>query len=340
MATKKNTKKRTSRGGKTSPYLVIAGVLCLIAVLLVVAIVILASQPPAPAEDPVSADPSEPAVSETPSVPPASAVSSEDPASSASSDEGYDLPSLPDEESEPQVGPGGVITQPVSTREYEKEIGVCYSIDMTEFEQYVCPADPMEYVFLVNPTHTLASDYRPDDMIWIQDMKPGRPESWSYLREYAEKALEAFLEEGRQYGIDDVGVSNGFRSYSSQASLFNGYIEQERAAHPDWTEEQIIAYVLTYSTRPGTSEHQSGLCVDMHNRPQTDISFAGTEAALWLEANCYRFGFILRYPEDKQDITGIMFEPWHFRFVGRVAATEMYELGMCLEEYCAYKGID
>lgn len=322
-----------------SPYLVIAGVLCLIAVVLAASILVLAFSP----EDPSGAS------SDTSSAVLSEGESSRDSSSAESSfaesmiesfvESNIEI-SLPTEESEPQAGIAGPFAQPASTHAYETYIGLCYSIDMTEYEQYVSPADPMEYVFLVNPTHTLASDYAPDDLVWIKDMRAGRPEYYSYLREYAEKALEAFLEEGRQYGIDDVTVSNGYRSYSAQASLFNSYVEQERAAHPDWTEEQVIAYVLTYSTRPGTSEHQSGLCVDMHNRPSTDLSFAGTEAALWLEANCYRFGFVLRYPEDKTDITGIMFEPWHFRFVGREAATEMHELGMCLEEYCAYKGID
>ena len=98
-------------------------------------------------------------------------------------------------------------------------------------------------------------------------------------------------------------------------------------------------YVATYSAPPGTSEHQSGLCVDMHNQIDTDSSFNGTPAALWLADNCYRFGFVLRFPEDKQEITGITFESWHFRFVGRDVATEMHELGMCLEEYLEYKGI-
>lgn len=321
--------------GKRKPSfnLIIGCALCFIAVLMIVAILVLASQ--SEPSEASSTDTSLPAVSATPSVPPVSQT----PSSDTSSDEGYSLPSVSDEESEPQAGPAGPFEQPVTTHAYEKEIGLCYAIDMTEFEKYVCPPDPMQYVFLVDPEHPLAADYEPHDLVYIKDMRAGRPSYYSYLREYAEKALEAFLEEGRQYGIDDVYVSNGYRSYSIQATLFNGYVDRERADHPDWTEEQVIAYVLTYSTRPGTSEHQSGLCVDMHNQIDTDISFAGSEAALWLEANCYRFGFVLRYPEDKQDITGITFEPWHFRYVGRVAATEMHELGMCLEEYCEYKGL-
>ena len=80
--------------------------------------------------------------------------------------------------------------------------------------------------------------------------------------------------------------------------------------------------------------------MDMHNLPSAEQSFAQKPEAKWLAENCYRFGFILRYPEDKQSITNIIYEPWHFRFVGREAATEMHEKGMCLEEYVEYLGLE
>ena len=87
---------------------------------------------------------------------------------------------------------------------------------------------------------------------------------------------------------------------------------------------------------PGCSEHQSGLCADLHNLPAASQSFESKEAYKWLIAHCADFGFILRYPKDKEDVTEIIFEPWHYRFVGRYHASEMHRLGMCLEEYVAY----
>lgn len=360
-APRRNTSSR-KRGSaqKASPYLCVAAVLILSAVVLLVAIIVIAyteepETPPdagsesasfagassAPSEG--SAPTDEPSRSDEP-VPP------DESSPGAPSDEPSDESSLPpsvvlpsessDDSSDASSSDDGNAGQPATAVAYEQKIGKPYAIDMTPYEQYVAPEDPMEYVFLVNPSHTLSADFEPADLVWIKDIRPGRPSYYSYMRACAEKALEAFLEEGRQYGINDVTVTNGFRSYEEQDRIFKLYCSQEQERHPDYSEEQVIAEVLTYSTRPGTSEHQSGLCVDMHNRPDTNISFAGTEAALWLEANCYRFGFILRYPANKQDITTITFEPWHFRFVGREAATDMYELGMCLEEYCAYKGID
>ena len=255
--------------------------------------------------------------------------------------------SLP-EEVDPELGPGGEIQQLDSTHAYEKEIGLCYSIDLAEYEQYIDPADASEYLLLVNAQHPLGKDYKPADLIYIVDMRAGRPDYYSYLREVPEKALEAFLDEAAMYGHGDIKVSNGYRSYSSQSSLFNSYVDRELANHPGWTYEQAYNYVgfydknnpgSGYSAVPGTSEHQSGLCVDMHNQIETGHTFDDTPAAHWLAENCYRFVFVLRFPAEKEDITGIQFESWHFRYVGRTAATEMHELGMCLEEYLEYKGI-
>lgn len=335
--------RRRKSAQKNSPYLVVGAVLCLIAVVLLISILAVSFSEESPS--------SEPPESDTSSLIGGVSSTSEESSQSNTQSEASGQPEVsipiidPPESSEtvsvepPVTGVGSFEEQPASAVAYEKKVGKAYSIDMNPYEQYVNPADPMEYVILVDAKHTLEADYEPDDLVRIKDMKPGRPEYYSYMRACAEKALEAFLEEGRKYGINDVGVSNGYRSYAIQKTLFETYKSEERAKHPDYTEEQIEALVLTYSLRPGTSEHQSGLCVDMHNQKDTDLSFAGTEAALWLEANCYRFGFILRYPKDKEDITTVMFEPWHFRFVGREAATEMHELGMCLEEYCAYKGL-
>ena len=325
---------------KSSPYLYVAIGLIIVAVLLLVTILVLSvSEYGGSGESSVSVDgesaiPSTPDASQTPSV-----QTSSEPSVPVGLPSESEQTSQPVSVEPPVSGAGNLPEQPETAKAYERTVGKAYSIDMNPYEQYVCPADPMEYVFLVDASHTLEADFEPSDLVTIKDMKPGRPDYYSKMRAVAEKALEAFLEEGRMYGIDDVLVSNGYRTYGSQATLFNSYIAQERAAHPDETEEQIEARVLVYSLRPGTSEHQSGLCVDMHNQQNTDMSFAGTKAAKWLEENCYRFGFVLRYPEDKEDITTVMFEPWHFRFVGRVAATEMHELGMCLEEYCDYKGI-
>ena len=217
---------------------------------------------------------------------------------------------------------------------YEERVGKNYDIDIEPYLQYIEPENKYEYVFLVNPSNTLASDYVPNDLIdcgYTRD--DGR--DIQKMREDAAKALQAFLGEGAKNGVTDVTVTSAYRSYSYQNYLFNLYCEQNQ--HSFATREECEKYVLTFSTKPGTSEHQSGLCVDMHNIPSAQAYFAEKPEAKWLAENCYRFGFILRYPEDKTEITKITFEPWHFRFVGREAATEMHELGLCLEEYIELK---
>ncbi len=222
----------------------------------------------------------------------------------------------------------------VPEQSYEERVGKEYDIDIEPYLQYIEPTEKYEYVYLVNPTHTLSSDYEPADLIDCGHTRDdGR--ATQKMREAAAKSLQAFLSEGAKNGVRDVTVTSAYRSYSYQNYLFNLYCEQHQ--HKFATREECEKYVLTFSTKPGTSEHQSGLCCDMHNIPAADVSFAEKPEAKWLAENCYRFGFILRYPADKKDVTGIIYEPWHFRFVGRDAATEMHELGLCLEEYIELK---
>ena len=107
------------------------------------------------------------------------------------------------------------------------------------------------------------------------------------------------------------------------------------AKHPNWTEAQCRAEVLTYSALPGQSEHQTGLCMDLISTKNVtlDETFADNPAYAWLVENAHSFGFILRYPKDKEGITGYSYEPWHYRFVGVEAATAIHEQGITLEEY-------
>ena len=110
------------------------------------------------------------------------------------------------------------------------------------------------------------------------------------------------------------------------------------AADPTLSWEAAKAIVLTYSSEAGTSEHQTGLCVDMHNLDSADVSFANDPAFAWLQENAWKFGYILRYPEDGTASTGISFEPWHWRFVGREAAYAITKDHLTLEQYLSGDG--
>ena len=227
-----------------------------------------------------------------------------------------------------------------------------FKSDLSEYEKYM-NVQGEDYLILVNPSHPLKSTYEPDDLISVESTREGRAKT--KLRVYAAKALEALyieadangmLFENRAKGSDGrshsnvLSVTTAYRSYKTQKSLYNGYVERDAKLYPEMTLEEVKAMVATYSCPPGTSEHQTGLCVDMHNwhtagRYMAD-DFAASPVGVWLAENCYKFGFVLRFAKDKTDITGITFESWHYRYVGRFHATRMHELNMCLEEYVEY----
>lgn len=119
-------------------------------------------------------------------------------------------------------------------------------------------------------------------------------------------------------GLTLINSSN-FRSYSDQIALYKKYVEQDGQAAAD-----------TYSARPGFSEHQTGLVIDLNS---VDDSFANTPEAAWVAQNAHKYGFIVRYPKGKEAITGYQYEPWHIRYLGVDTATAVYQSGKTLEEY-------
>jgi len=119
----------------------------------------------------------------------------------------------------------------------------------------------------------------------------------------------------------NIYISSGFRSYQTQNTIYNNYVQMDGKEKAD-----------TYSARPGHSEHQTGLAFDLNT---VDNSFADTEEGIWVNANAYKYGFIIRYPKGKESITGYIYEPWHLRYVGVELATTLYNNGdwISLEEY-------
>lgn len=113
--------------------------------------------------------------------------------------------------------------------------------------------------------------------------------------------------------------SSDFRSYTLQADLYSRYVARDGQAAAD-----------TYSARPGHSEHQTGLAIDLNS---IDDSFAATPEADWIAKNAHKYGFILRYPKGKEDITGYQYEPWHIRYLGVDNAKKVFDSGLTLEEY-------
>lgn len=223
---------------------------------------------------------------------------------------------------------------PADTQTLDAEGNYAYRIDVSPYADAI-HADHPGFQTLVNKTHTVGADFAPASLTTMD------PSLTLYgkdlqLESTAAKAAEALVRELWAMGWKDVVITSGYRTYAYQETLFDRYISEEKAAHPSWTDEQAEAEVLTYSARPGTSEHQTGLAVDLiiaDLHPSLDESFAAHPCYAWLLANAHHFGFILRFPEGKESVTGYSFEPWHYRFVGIDAATAIYEAGQTLEEY-------
>lgn len=173
-------------------------------------------------------------------------------------------------------------------------------------------------LILVNKYNYLDKYYEPEDLV---EILPGYTTNGGYLTEDAWKAFKEMAHEAYQEKIDLYAISP-YRSYNTQESLYERYAAKDGYEQAD-----------TYSARPGFSEHQTGLAVDINS---ADDSFADTKEAKWLNENAYKYGFILRYPKGKEYITGYQYEPWHFRYVGLETAKYIYEHDITFEEYYAY----
>ena len=200
------------------------------------------------------------------------------------------------------------------------------------------PLDVMnpELIRLANKHMFLSSSYVPDPLVTMKARKTdsdgnnsnggvnkASSSEMQLQQECAEHLVEMF-----EAALDD-GVSlylkSAYRSYRTQKTMYYNRLEANNGKDDGWV------------TKPGASDHQTGLGCDVVPRSWRDKSMnekmATDEACIWMAAHCQEFGFILRYPEDKEDITEINYEPWHMRYVGNPAATYIMENGLCLEEF-------
>ena len=146
------------------------------------------------------------------------------------------------------------------------------------------------------------------------------------VRQVTATALEKLASDAKQQGLD-FNLQSGYRSYDFQVSLYNRYVSQQGKAVAD-----------SQSARPGFSEHQTGLAADLGSvsHPECDVEdcFGTTPEGKWLAGNAYKYGFIIRYPQGLDNVTGYIYEPWHVRYVGIDLATEMHKQGIAtLEQF-------
>ena len=159
----------------------------------------------------------------------------------------------------------------------------------------------VENILIANKTYSLPESYNPGALL-----------------SECQKAFSEMQSAAAKEGLN-IWNASGFRSYELQKSLYNRYSDRDGKEAAD-----------RYSARPGHSEHQSGLAIDLN---EITNAFKNTKEGRWVAENCHKYGFILRYPEGKEAQTGYMYEPWHIRYVGVNMATKIYNSGLCLEEY-------
>lgn len=178
---------------------------------------------------------------------------------------------------------------------------------------------------LVNRQFPLPDGFAPEDLVYpdVPFLFEEKIEK-RMLRKEAAEALEKLFAAAEADGVKLLGVS-AYRSHQTQTGLFNLYVEKDG--------EEVAK---TYSAVPGTSEHETGLAVDVTGGDGScaaESCFADTEEAKWLAEHAANYGYIIRYPEGKEALTGYKYEPWHIRYVGVELAKEVTELGVTLEEF-------
>ena len=171
---------------------------------------------------------------------------------------------------------------------------------------------------LINKYIYLPNDYVPNNLIEIDN---NYDYTGKLLVKEAKDNLDKMREDLNKIGLK-IRVVSAYRSYQYQLELYNKYKNKDGEKIAD-----------TYSARPGYSEHQTGLSIDVDNNIEYYENFENTEEYKWMKENSYKYGYILRYPKDKEEITGYKYESWHYRYVGKDIANTIHNNDLTLEEY-------
>jgi len=171
---------------------------------------------------------------------------------------------------------------------------------------------------IVNKTFSIPKDYVPSDLVELNNR--------SSISNHVNQAFKLLVNDAAVVGLN-IYASTGYRSYTFQNVLYTNYVQKDGQEIAD-----------KYSARPGYSEHQTGLAIDLNT---VNNLFKDTQESKWLNQNCHKYGFIIRYPEGKENITGYEYEPWHIRYVGEELAFKLYNNGnwITMEEYFGISSI-
>lgn len=185
-------------------------------------------------------------------------------------------------------------------------------------------AKASEYLILVNKSHKIDPEYVPSDLVMLKHVAEDRPPKYQKMRKVAADAFEHLAKDAQKDGCK-LRATSAFRPYKYQEKLHKAYEQTDSSQK-----------VEQYSAKPGYSEHETGLAVDVSAESvgyELVEELEDTKEGKWIVKNAHKYGFILRYPKGKKSITGYMYEPWHLRYVGEDVAKKIYEEKVTLEEY-------
>ena len=195
------------------------------------------------------------------------------------------------------------------------------NLDTTFYENYESTDTSKDTLMIVNKHYKIENNYKPDNLVTVLS-------EHGYPNKIRADVYEEFKKMYNAAKNDNVSIfiASPYRSYSDQNALYAYYVNTDGKQNAD-----------TYSARPGFSEHHTGLAMDLIPEYGLDLdTFENSDGFKWMQENAYKYGFILRYPKDKEYITGYIYEPWHYRYVGINAATTIKNEGLTFEEYYEY----
>lgn len=197
-------------------------------------------------------------------------------------------------------------------------VNVNIGIDKEYYTNKKKSTDLNKSYILVNKYNYLTEDYIPKN---LEKISLSYSRNGMMLINYAKEAFEEMAKNAKKDNLNIIATSS-YRDYQYQVNLYNKYVKNDGQTAAD-----------TYSARPGFSEHQTGLAVDIYNGKETYTNFEKTKEFIWMQKNAYKYGFILRFPKDKVEETGYQYEPWHYRYVGKTIAQYINENNISFEEY-------
>lgn len=195
-------------------------------------------------------------------------------------------------------------------------------LDKERYKDIISARNTNTNKILVNKYYQADSNYVPNN---LEAISTRYALNGMKLVKEAKEAFESLSKDASKEGLSIIAMST-YRSYNYQVNLYNRYVREDGKEKAD-----------TYSGRPGHSEHQTGLAVDVYNKKENYTNFERTKEFNWMMEHAHEYGFILRFPKDKEDETGYIYESWHYRYVGKDAAKYIKENNISFEEYYATK---